>query len=212
MQRLPLNAWLLLISITSCARAVQLGGQFTNQSAPSLLQALGKVGPAVQELFTTNAVCSKSNCINPVFPGLEDLHTLAHSAWTCTSLAKIKESMQFCQPVIDYDPALQAGSGQTIDELALKQDGLLHLHFSTTYLAWDTMLGTTPNQGSQVMIASKLCGAWLASRTSPELRWAASMAIRAYTYDRVKAHARTTSASVELRAATRVCSAFSHIR
>jgi len=142
MQRLPPNACLLLISITSCARAVQLGGQFTNQSAPSLLQALGKVGPAVQELFTTNAVCSKSNCINPVFPGLEDLHALAHSSWTCTSLAKIKESMQFCQPVIDYDPALQAGSGQTIDELALKQDGAaasaFFYHLSGLgYDAWD---------------------------------------------------------------------------
>lgn len=61
-----------------------------------------------RDAFTTNAICSKSNCINPIFPALEDLHRLSEATWYCSTLRKAAPSMGFCRAAINYDPAVMA--------------------------------------------------------------------------------------------------------
>lgn len=60
------------------------------------------------QLFTTNAACARTNCVNPIFPGLEDLHRLEKAAWFATTLSSISSSMSFCRGAINYNPSLPA--------------------------------------------------------------------------------------------------------
>lgn len=79
----------------------------------------------IREAYTTNAICSKNNCINPIFPGMEDLHRLQQAQWITSSLQKAAPSMGFCKNAITYDPALpvpEGGGGGSIKELVMRQD------------------------------------------------------------------------------------------
>eukprot|EP00438_Fugacium_kawagutii_P029841 Skav200967 [mRNA] locus=scaffold448:579771:582853:- [translate_table: standard] len=38
---------------------------------------------AVVDRFSTNAICRQHNCVNPIFPGLQDLDQLQAAKWTC---------------------------------------------------------------------------------------------------------------------------------
>mmetsp|Transcript_1908 Transcript_1908/g.4289 ORF Transcript_1908/g.4289 Transcript_1908/m.4289 type:complete len:502 (+) Transcript_1908:196-1701(+) len=70
-----------------------------------------------RELFTTNAVCRKNNCINPVFPGLEDLTELSKDSkgndrqYQCVDLMRVSPLLHFCQRVVNYHFALPKPSG-----------------------------------------------------------------------------------------------------
>jgi len=63
-------------------------------------------GFAQQEEYTTNAMCSKKNCVNPIFPGLEELHHLSEAPWQCSNLRSASPYMSFCRNALNYDPAL----------------------------------------------------------------------------------------------------------
>jgi len=105
---------------------------------------LGLSQPVGEQMFTTNAVCSKKNCVNPVFPGLEDLHTLSSSQWYCSTLRQTAEAMSFCRGAINYDPALaaQTSLGGTIQDRVKQQDSNAATAFfyhlaGMGYEAWD---------------------------------------------------------------------------
>lgn len=106
----------------------------------SMTSALG----AIREAYTTNAICGKKNCINPVFPAMEDLHHLAQSKWICSSLQKTSPSMGFCRNAVTYDPALPlpAGGSASVKDLVQRQDNAastaFYYHLTGLGLeAWD---------------------------------------------------------------------------
>eukprot|EP00929_Paragymnodinium_shiwhaense_P041573 TRINITY_DN21581_c0_g1_i1.p1 TRINITY_DN21581_c0_g1~~TRINITY_DN21581_c0_g1_i1.p1 ORF type:complete len:533 (-),score=78.91 TRINITY_DN21581_c0_g1_i1:120-1718(-) len=80
--------------------------------------------PMGAQLYTTNSMCSKNRCINPVFPGLEDLHDLATLEWQCSTLRETAEAMSFCRGAINYDPALTKSQtpGGTLADRVRRQD------------------------------------------------------------------------------------------
>lgn len=86
---------------------------------------LGCAGAALrrQEVFTTNAVCRRNQCINPIFPGVLDLHKLSDETWACSSLRSVAPSAFFCRGALHYAPALagDAGGGN-VTELVRRQD------------------------------------------------------------------------------------------
>jgi TM2 domain-containing membrane protein YozV len=92
-------------------------------TAPSVLGTSLKQ-PVGEQMFTTNAVCTKKNCVNPVFPALEDLHGLSTAQWYCSTLRQTAEHMSFCRAAINYDPALaaQTSLGGTIGDRVKQQD------------------------------------------------------------------------------------------
>jgi len=61
-----------------------------------------------KEVFTTNAVCRQKYCVNPIFPGLEDLGTLASSdkQYICEHYDAVASAMSFCKGVVNYDVGL----------------------------------------------------------------------------------------------------------
>lgn len=69
----------------------------------------------VKELYTTNAVCRQNNCINPLFPALQDLPKLEGQEWQKHKLENVSSFMNFCKPFVTYDPALPA-LNQTVKE------------------------------------------------------------------------------------------------
>lgn len=83
-----------------------------------LVQAIHK------ELYTTNAICRRKYCINPIFPGLEDLHRLDKAGWVCATLQKAAPSMKFCRAAINYNPSFPqpAEGGASLAALVKKQE------------------------------------------------------------------------------------------
>lgn len=77
-----------------------------------------------KELYTTNAICRRKFCVNPIFPGLEDLHRLDKAKWVCATLQKTAPSMSFCRGALNYNPALPAPSdgGASLAQLVKKQE------------------------------------------------------------------------------------------
>merc|ERR1719217_784345 len=70
-----------------------------------LQNVMGMLG---REMFTTNAICKSQYCINPVFPGVQDLGRLENNKWVCQNKKSVMQMMNFCKEAIDYDPALPA--------------------------------------------------------------------------------------------------------
>lgn len=77
-----------------------------------------------QDLYTTNAMCSRSQCINPLFPALEDLSRLESLKWQCLPKHKVMNSMTFCQAAVNYDVAvpIPGDEGGTISSVVRKQE------------------------------------------------------------------------------------------
>lgn len=74
---------------------------------------------AIRESFTTNAICAKNNCVNPIFPAMEDLHLMQKTKFICSSLQKISPSLSFCKNAVGYEPAIPAPSGDKTSIRAL---------------------------------------------------------------------------------------------
>lgn len=101
---------------------------------------------AAKEVFTDNPVCLQNHCINPVFPGLEDLHRLSNSTkWYCTTMEDTALSIGFCKGAIDYDiavPEPQSAEEKSVAALVRKQDRAANTAYFTHLAglgkdAWD---------------------------------------------------------------------------
>ena len=80
-----------------------------------------------KEVFTTNAVCRQKYCINPVFPGLEDLGTLNEQKWFCQHYDTAATAMGFCKGVVNYDvglPSPAAGVTKEVPQIVQEQEQL----------------------------------------------------------------------------------------
>ncbi|CAK9037138.1 unnamed protein product [Durusdinium trenchii] len=80
----------------------------------------------IREFYTTNAACRQQYCINPVYPGLQDLPRLEKKRWAKIGLLNVSKSMDFCNATIDYNVALPMSGKNTskafIQELVQKQE------------------------------------------------------------------------------------------
>lgn len=76
--------------------------------------------------FSTNAICRQYNCINPVFPGVEDLRLLEAAKLQCQPSHDAKQHMQFCKNAVFYDVALpspsKSSNATTLQSVVLRQD------------------------------------------------------------------------------------------
>jgi hypothetical protein len=59
-----------------------------------------------QDYYTTNAVCKQRYCIDPVFPGLDQLELLEDRSWKKYEHKLFGDYFKFCRNFIDYDFAL----------------------------------------------------------------------------------------------------------
>jgi len=77
-----------------------------------------------ESTFTQNALCSTNKCINPVFPGLNDLPRLEQVVWQGADHATTSRYMDFCKAVVNYDPALPSpnSTSQPMSEVVKQQE------------------------------------------------------------------------------------------
>merc|ERR1719183_3355235 len=108
------------------------------------LPRLGEATGIHKEMYTNNAICRQKACINPIFPGLEDLHRLSEASWYSTTLQKAAPSMNFCRGAVSYNPALPRPEqgGATLASVVKQQDSaattMFFYHLSGMGLeAWD---------------------------------------------------------------------------
>eukprot|EP00933_Yihiella_yeosuensis_P078009 TRINITY_DN8908_c0_g1_i1.p1 TRINITY_DN8908_c0_g1~~TRINITY_DN8908_c0_g1_i1.p1 ORF type:complete len:610 (+),score=97.49 TRINITY_DN8908_c0_g1_i1:121-1950(+) len=94
--------------------------------------------------YTTNAICRKNNCINPVFPGLQDLKTLEAADWTCQPAWQTSQYLKFCTDLVQYEFSVLSikGGNATLSEMVRAQDQMAatayFFHLSGMNLeAWD---------------------------------------------------------------------------
>lgn len=76
------------------------------------------------EYYSQNALCRQSNCINPLFPGLNDLPRLEQLLWQCTTHEMVARHVNFCKDVVVYDPALPSpnATSRPVEEIVRQQD------------------------------------------------------------------------------------------
>jgi len=65
------------------------------------------------ETYSTNAICRKNHCINPVFPALQDLSLLEEKSWQCVSHGNMSQFLKFCEGPVNYNVALTSLSNVT---------------------------------------------------------------------------------------------------
>jgi hypothetical protein len=63
-----------------------------------------------EELYSTNAICRQNNCINPIFPGIQDLQRLTSFQWQAQPAHAVSQFSQFCSSLISYDVAVPSPS------------------------------------------------------------------------------------------------------
>jgi hypothetical protein len=83
---------------------------------PVAAEFLASVKNASEDLlYSTNVVCRKRFCINPIFPGLEDMDHLEQRQWFCADMLKVRSLMGFCRDAVDYAVALPVPTEPTDD-------------------------------------------------------------------------------------------------
>lgn len=80
------------------------------------------------ELYSTNAICSQKNCINPVFPALDDLGRLSLLSWECRGQTEITSYLNFCKGVVDYNVSLPTGDDVSA-QVATQENAAATMYF-----------------------------------------------------------------------------------
>lgn len=99
---------------------------------------------AQQRGYSENSLCRQNNCLNPLFPGLNDLPRLEALQWQCSTRNEVASYMDFCKDIVIYDPALPSPTkmAKPVNELVKAQDEaamtMFVYHMSGMgYEAWD---------------------------------------------------------------------------
>jgi hypothetical protein len=106
-------AWLARCLVESIAswEALKSKMNATQSAGPSSMSDIS--GGSSNKGYTDNSFCRRSNCINPLFPGLLDLPRLEKVDWQCATHQLVTGYMDFCKDAVDYDPALPSPSAAT---------------------------------------------------------------------------------------------------
>mmetsp|Transcript_8415 Transcript_8415/g.14445 ORF Transcript_8415/g.14445 Transcript_8415/m.14445 type:complete len:579 (-) Transcript_8415:118-1854(-) len=85
-------------------------------------RAVRAVAPEMS--YSQNSLCRSNYCINPLFPGLNDLPKLEQLQWQCSTYSSTNTYMDFCNGAVRYDPALPSPIKEAtpVDELVKAQD------------------------------------------------------------------------------------------
>jgi hypothetical protein len=87
---------------------------------PAASEFLASVRNASEDLlYSTNVVCRRRFCINPIFPGLEDMIHLEQRQWFCADMLKVRSLMGFCRDAVDYAVALPLPVEPVVDLAAI---------------------------------------------------------------------------------------------
>lgn len=92
---------------------------------PAALALVARLLAAAQALeeYSTNAICRQNNCINPLFPGINDLSLLETATWQCQSNHHVQQYMQFCGPVVNYKVAVPSpNKSASLQEMVQQQE------------------------------------------------------------------------------------------
>jgi len=84
------------------------------------------------EQFSTNALCRQNNCINPVFPGMQDLARLSSFQFQCQPAGEVLPHLQFCNGAVNYDVAVPSPAENTTDlrtVLAAQDDAAATMYY-----------------------------------------------------------------------------------
>mmetsp|Transcript_18128 Transcript_18128/g.43562 ORF Transcript_18128/g.43562 Transcript_18128/m.43562 type:complete len:475 (+) Transcript_18128:57-1481(+) len=110
------------------------------------------------EAFTTNPVCGQQNCINPVFPAVEELARNRNKKWKCAARKNAVANLDFCKPFVTYDFALPADEADP-DTAARKQEGqaVTHYFFHVNALGMDAWLEKDGDGDCNLSIKRLVC-------------------------------------------------------
>lgn len=119
----------------------------TSASALALLLLLAaqQAEGILKELYLTRKICSQKNCINPVFPGVQDLSTLENQTWTKFSLSRLSQYLEFCGEIVNYDSALPKANFAAVKDNVANQDNqaaqMYAIHLAAMGVEpWDNVL------------------------------------------------------------------------
>lgn len=111
----------------------------------------------IKELYSLN-ICKQRNCINPVFPAMNDLLLLEAQSWTKHLVSDVSMHLEFCSQIVNYDVALpepiqpvSAKANLTLEDRVSEQDKKASL----TYFYHLSGMGIDP--WDQVVVKKDRC-------------------------------------------------------
>lgn len=75
---------------------------------------VGVAHAGVASAFTTNRVCMQNQCLNPVFPAVNDLYEMTQTSFVCQNLKDMEPFLGFCRGAVDYAPSVPQPDGATV--------------------------------------------------------------------------------------------------
>jgi len=137
-------------------------GSLANVEAAAAAKAgsnLTAAAPFTREMvYTQNSLCRQNNCVNPIFPGINDLPRLEALQWQCATTSMARQHMEFCKDAVMYDPALPSpvSKATAVNDLVKAQEDaamtmfVYHLN-GMGYDAWDHQ---TPSESDNDCVRS----------------------------------------------------------
>lgn len=117
--------------------------------------------PVPAELsYSQNAICTQSNCVNPVFPALLELGRLEQLQWQCSTRTDLWKYMDFCKSVVNYDAAVPSPSnksnGVSLQRLVKAQDdaAATQYFFHLNALGMEAWDHTNPESANNECVSS----------------------------------------------------------
>lgn len=108
--------------------------------------------------YSQNVACRENNCINPLFPGLNDLPLLEQLEWQCADRYSVEKYLGFCKGAIRYNPALPSpqGASLSLDQAVSAQDDAAATMFfyHVTGMGYEAWEHSSPASGDDECIRS----------------------------------------------------------
>jgi hypothetical protein len=108
--------------------------------------------------YSQNIACSENNCINPLFPGLNDLPLLEQLEWQCAERYTVEKYLGFCKGAVRYNPALPSpqGNSLSLDQAVGAQDDAAATMFfyHVTGMGYEAWEHSSPASGDDECIRS----------------------------------------------------------
>lgn len=75
--------------------------------------------------YSSNPICNTFRCINPLFPGIDDIPLLEGANWQCQPFQAAQQYLNFCKQAVNYEFLLPSpNSTRTLHSVVMEQDNV----------------------------------------------------------------------------------------
>mmetsp|Transcript_82943 Transcript_82943/g.173666 ORF Transcript_82943/g.173666 Transcript_82943/m.173666 type:complete len:537 (-) Transcript_82943:30-1640(-) len=106
--------------------------------------------------YSDNPICHQHRCVNPIFPGLQDLPNLESDSWQCSQRPAVEAQLRFCYGAVQYDVALPQSDEASVGALVQQQENvaIMAFRYHLAALNLDAWEYQSPNETDDACVRS----------------------------------------------------------